>query len=146
VTMNALDQSRYRLRLAEGFLQEARQDFASSRWRSCVDNSQLSVEHAAKGALGLLGPIGRTHNPAFFLREALRDSRFPPSVQMQVESLAECAELLGPEVHIKSDYGDEQMQKTPWELFDEGRAREALDLAERAVLLARQIVERGLIP
>ncbi len=144
--MNATDQAHYRLRLAEGFLKEAQQDIASRRWRSCVDNSQLAAEHAAKAVLGLLGPIGRTHSPSVFLRRALEENRFSEAQRAQVERLAECAEVLGPEVHIKSDYGDEGTRRTPWELFDEAGAKQALGLAEEAVRLSGQIVERGLRP
>ena len=35
----------FRLRLAEGFLQEAEEDLPLSRWRSCVGNAQLAVEN-----------------------------------------------------------------------------------------------------
>ena len=38
----------FRLRLAEGFLQEAEEDLILSRWRSCVDNTQLSVENVVR--------------------------------------------------------------------------------------------------
>jgi HEPN domain-containing protein len=82
----------YRLQLAKGFLAEARQDRELQRWRSCVDNSQLAVENAAKVALALLGPVGRTHNPAVLLREALSEGHFPPSCSQQVEAIAECAD------------------------------------------------------
>lgn len=51
----------YRLKLAQGFLNEARQDVGLGRWRSAVDNAQLAVENAAKAVLALLGPVGRTH-------------------------------------------------------------------------------------
>lgn len=61
--MQVTNEVRYRQRLAEGFLGEARQDVELRRWRSCIDNSQLAVENAAKAALALLGPVGRTHNP-----------------------------------------------------------------------------------
>lgn len=44
----------YRLRVAQGFLEEARQDIELGRWR----NSQLAVENAAKAVLALLGPVG----------------------------------------------------------------------------------------
>jgi hypothetical protein len=44
---------------------------------------------------------------------------------------------------VKSDYGDEETLQTPWELFDEARAKEAVGLAEQAIGLARQIVKRG---
>ncbi|MGH2352681.1 MAG: HEPN domain-containing protein [Chloroflexota bacterium] len=52
--MSTSEDTRYRLRLAEGFLQEAHQDFALQRWRSCVDNSQLATENAAKAVLAAL--------------------------------------------------------------------------------------------
>jgi len=141
--MNSHDQAHYRLRLAEGFFNEAREDMHSQRWRSSVSNAQLAVENAAKAVLGLLGPIGRTHNPSLFLSEALPRGRFPEILRAQVERLAECAKVLGPAVHVKSDYGDEETLQTPWELFDEARAKEAVGLAEQAIGLARQIVKRG---
>jgi HEPN domain-containing protein len=59
----------YRLRIAQGFLDESRQDVALNRWRSAVDNAQLAVENAAKAVLALIAPIGRTHNPAPLLRQ-----------------------------------------------------------------------------
>jgi HEPN domain-containing protein len=64
-------EARYRLNLAEGFLLEAREDMGTKRWRSCVDNSQLAVENAAKAMLALLGPVGRVHHPAVLLQRAL---------------------------------------------------------------------------
>ena len=62
--MPAPEEVSYRLRLVLGFLEEAQQDFNLGRWRSCVDNSQLVTENAAKAMLALLGPVGRTHNPS----------------------------------------------------------------------------------
>lgn len=129
----------YRLRLVQGFLMEARQDFNLGRWRSCVDNSQLVTENSAKAVLSLLGPVGRTHNPALLLREALAEGEFPGAVSPSVERLAECAEILGPDIHVQSDYGDEAGGRTPWELFDLESARQALILAEEAAELAREL-------
>ena len=131
----------YRLRVAEGFLEEARQDVELGRWRSAVDNSQLAVENAAKAALALLGPVGRTHNPAALLRQALAEGRFAPAHVGLVRLLAEKAELLGIDVHIQTDYGDEVGGRTPWELFDEADACQTLALAEEAVALARTIIK-----
>jgi HEPN domain-containing protein len=113
------------------------------RWRSCVDNSQLSTENAAKAVLALLGPVGRTHNPSLLLREALAEGEFPPEFSPQVERLAECAELLGPDIHVQSDYGDEAGGRTPWELFDQDTARQALDLAEEVAELSQQLLTRS---
>ena len=136
-------ESPYRLRLAKGSLDEASQDIDLNRWRSALNNSQLSVEHAAKAVLALLGPVGRTHNPAVHLREALEKDHFSPAQAPSVQALTEKSELLGPDVHIQTDYGDEVGGLTPWELFDESDARQALTLAEEAVTLADQIIQEA---
>lgn len=141
--MQSAEQVRYRLRLAEGFLEEALQDISSQRWRSCVDHSQLAVENAAKAVLAILGPVGRTHNPAMILRQALEGGRFIEAIRGEVERIAECGESLGPEVHVQSDYGDELGGRTPWELFDEPTARQALHVAEESVSLTKEIINRG---
>lgn len=127
------DELIYRLRLARGFLEEAEQDLGLGRWRSCVDNSQLATENAAKAVLASLAPVGRTHNPALQLRGALDRGECTPAAAPLVDSLAECAELLGPDIHAQSDYGDEAGGRTPWELFDETAARRACQLARDAV-------------
>ena len=44
--MNSDKELAFRIGLVEGFLTEAEQDFTLKRWRSCVDNAQLSVENA----------------------------------------------------------------------------------------------------
>jgi HEPN domain-containing protein len=137
--MSTPEEVSYRLRLVLGFLEEARQDFNLRRWRSCVDNSQLATENAAKAMLALLGPVGRTHNPSFLLREALAEGEFPGEISLRVERLAECAELLGPDIHVQSDYGDEAGGLTPWELFDQDSARQALDIAEEVAELVQQL-------
>jgi HEPN domain-containing protein len=63
----------YRIALAEGFLREAEQDFTLKRWRSCVDNAQLSVENAGKAALALFGIVPKTHDPARQIAAILRE-------------------------------------------------------------------------
>jgi len=65
----------YRLRVAYGFLSESRQGLALSHGRSAVDTAQLSVENAAKAVLALVAPVGRAHNPAPLLRQALGEGR-----------------------------------------------------------------------
>ena len=127
-------EAEYRLRLAQGFLAEALQDVDLKRWRSAVDNAQLAVENAGKAALALLGPVGRTHNPAVPLRQALQDGLF--ASPHRIERLINLVETLGPDIHIQTDYGDELGDRTPWELFDESDARQALSMAEEAVNLA----------
>lgn len=132
----------YRLKLAEGFLGESRQDVVLKRWRSAVDNGQLAIEHAAKAVLATIGPVGKTHNPAILLQQALQEDRFADTLQGQVRRLAELARLMGTDVHIRTDYGIEAEMRTPWDLFKETDAKEALKLAEEAVSLARGIESR----
>jgi HEPN domain-containing protein len=137
------EQARYRLRLARGFLEEARQDTELKRWRSAVDGAQLAVENAGKAVLALAGSIGRTHNPATQLRRLIEEGRFEAARSEYMIRLAELAELLGPDIHVQTDYGDEVEGRTPWELFAEADARQALAVAEEAVTLADQIVREG---
>jgi len=130
----------YRLRVAQGFLREARQDVDLARWRFAVDNSQLAVEHAAKAVLALLGPVGRTHTPAAHLRLALDEGRFQAPLADRVRALAETAERLGADLRIQTDYGDEIGGRTPWQLFDEADGRRTVGLAEEAIVLAQTII------
>jgi HEPN domain-containing protein len=134
------EQAAYRLKLARGFLEEARQDANLSRWRSAVDSAQLAVENAAKAVLTMAGRIGRTHNPATQVRRLIEEGRFDAGFSERLERLAELAELLGPDIHVQTDYGDEVGGRTPWELFDESDAREALAISEEAVGLAEQLL------
>lgn len=140
--MRKSDQMLYRLRLSEGFLHEARQDLTLKRWRSCVDNSQLAVENAAKVFLAYLGPVGRTHNPAELLGRALRAGEFPEAWRAETHRMTDLARQLGPAIHAQSDYGDEEAGRTPWDLFDETSARAAVQIGEEAVVLARAIVQQ----
>lgn len=139
--MTKAEQVSYRLKLVRGFLDEARQDVTLGRWRSAVDNAQLSVENAAKAVLAILGPVGRTHNPAALLRQVLDQGAFSGEKSERVRQLAEQAELLGPVIHLQTDYGDEPGGRSPWELFSEDDARQALATAERAAQLAEEIIQ-----
>lgn len=137
------EQAAYRLRLARGFLEEARQDAGLERWRSAVDGAQLAVENAGKAALALAGEIGRTRNPATRIRRLIGEERFDAEFSEKLERLAELSELLGPDIQVQTDYGDETEGRTPWELFEEHDARQALDIAGEAVELAEEIAREG---
>lgn len=141
--MNKSEHVGYRLRLAQGFLDEARQDIGLMRWRSAMDNAQLSVVNAAKAALSFLGPVGRTHFPASLLRNSVAGHSWDEERVPLVERLAELTELLGFDVHMQTDYGDEVVGLTPWELFDKEDALKALAIAQEAIQLVSIIVQEG---
>ncbi len=106
-----------------------------------MDSAQLAVENAAKVVLALTGRIGRTHNPATRIRRLIDGGQVGADFSERLERLAELAELLGPDIHIQTDYGDEVEGRTPWELFDEPDARQALAIAGEAVSLADQLIQ-----
>jgi HEPN domain-containing protein len=135
------EEASFRLKIAEGFLAESKQDVELKRWRSAVDNAQLSVENAAKAILGLVAPVGKTHNPAFPLRQALDSNLFPQQFKPDIEQIIELTEKLGFDVHVQTDYGDELGGLTPWELFDQEDAEEAVESAIKAVQLAQTLID-----
>jgi HEPN domain-containing protein len=100
----------------------------------------LSIENSAKAVLALLGPVGRTHQPAVFLRQALQAGNLPAEEDTKIKRLAELSELLGFDVHVQTDYGDETLRRTPWELFDEDDAKQAVNMAVEAASLAQTIL------
>jgi HEPN domain-containing protein len=133
------EQISYLVRLAEGFLQEARSDREAGRWRACVCNSQLAVENAARVALARLGPLSYADSPATRLRQAMASEHLAPALRGQLERLAECVQILDPDLHAYCEHGDEGDARTPWELFAQPDAQQAVVLAERAVEVARAI-------
>jgi hypothetical protein len=72
----------------------------------------------------------------------LNDGIFTGKQGELVQCLAEHAEMLGADIHVQTDYGDEMGGRTPWELFDEEDAHQALARAEEAVSLAQAVVQR----
>jgi HEPN domain-containing protein len=139
--MKPLQSVQYRLKLAEGFLQEAQQDLNINRWRSCVDNAQLTVENALKALIALWAPVPRTHRPGANLAEMLNQRQIPEHFKIEIGALIAKAGELDPAIHIQTDYGDEMSGLTPWDLFDEEDAREAYAIAREVFSLARRIVE-----
>ena len=138
--MHGKQEVTYRLKVAQGFLAECQQDLVLQRWRSAVDNGQLTIEHATKAVLATLGPVGRTHNPSTPLHQAHQENKFATALSREVQRLAELATLMGRDLHIQTDYGDETSGLTPWELFDETDAQQALAMAEEAVALDQTII------
>ncbi len=136
--------AQYRLKVAQGFLEESREDMGLKRWRSAVDNAQLATENAAKAVLALVVPLGKTHNPAHPLRKAVQESLFPEEYRALVEQLATLSETLGFDIHVQTDYGDEVEGLTPWEIFGEEDAQQAITIADETVKLAIKII-RGLL-
>lgn len=134
--MNASRDVAYRIALARGFLGEAEQDFTLERWRSCVDNAQLAVEHAGKAALALFGIAPKTHDPARQIAAILREQELPANVSELLHAMLPDLLVLGVEAHFLTDYGDEASYTLPWDLFTQQTAADALHAARRLVQMA----------
>ena len=137
--MNFKDDAEYRKRLAGGFLNEARLNLGQQLWRSCVDNSQLSIENSGKMIIALFEPVEKSHNPSHQLKRLVEQKRLGDVLESQVEEIIPILEQFGIEEHFMTDYGDETTRTDPWTLFKEEDAREALEMAERGYLLAEEI-------
>jgi HEPN domain-containing protein len=142
--VNFREDGEYRRRLADGFLSEARLNFQHNLWRSCVDNSQLSMENSCKMVIALLEPVEKTHNPSRQLKRLIQTERLGKEHTKQVEEIAAIVDQFGTEEHFMTDYGDENTRTDPWSLFDEEDAREALDTAERCFQLANEVFQASL--
>ncbi len=137
--MHFKSDAEYRKRLAKGFLIEARLNFEHQLWRSCVDNSQLSIENSGKMIVALFEPVEKSHNPSRQLKRILDQKRLGDIFKPQVEEIISILDLFGIEEHFMTDYGDEATRTDPWTLFDEEDATEALKMAERCYGLADEI-------
>lgn len=139
--MNLPKHVTYRIALAEGFLREAEQDFTLKRWRSCVDNAQLSVENAGKAALALFGIVPKTHDPARQIAAILREQDLPENISELMQTMLPDLLVLGTEAHFLTDYGDEASYTLPWDLFTQQTAEDALQSARRLVEMVQALPE-----
>lgn len=137
--MDSERDAEYRLKLATGFLTEAQQDLRLQRWRSCVDNAQLSVENSAKAVIARFGAIPKSHEVGHVIDSLLGKGLIPDQLTEPVQKLIALTERLGYEEHIKTDYGEEASFLTPWEIFDQSSAQEALLTAQEALDLGKEI-------
>ena len=84
--MNSKKSSHYRLRLAEGYLKEAEQDYKLSRWRACLDNAQRVIENSTKGIIAMIEPVEKTHRPAQQLQRLLSENKYPMIILQMIKN------------------------------------------------------------
>ena len=137
--MNFKNDAEYRKRLANGFLNEARFNLEHKLWRSCVDNSQLSIENSGKMIIALFEPVERSHDPSYQLKRLIEQKRLGEAYKPQVDEIIPILEDFGIEEHFMTDYGDEATHTDPWSLFSEEDAIKALEMAERCYRFAEII-------
>ena len=139
--MNAPDEVAYRLALAKGFLAEAEQDVGLTRWRSCVDNAQLTVENSGKAILASFGVSPKTHDPAKQVAALLRSQSVRENIREQMQRLLPDLLALGTTEHFLTDYGDEATYTLPWDLFTQEAAADALAAARRTFEQTQELLD-----
>ena len=98
--MNSNDDVKYRLNFAKGFFGEAEDDRKLRRWRSCVDNAQLTVENSGKAILMLFGVSPKTHEPAKHLAQLVHNPEIPSNIKGQIKEILPDFLSLGLEEHF----------------------------------------------
>jgi HEPN domain-containing protein len=139
--MNSQNDTEYRLRLAKGFQKESEQDFQLQRWRSCVDNAQLSVENAGKAIIAIFEPVERTHNPAANLRKLIDKKLIDNALLNDLNTALNFFDELGFEDHFLTDYGDKKNYQDPWSVFNEDDARKALEIMQKCLTVAEKFYQ-----
>ena len=138
--MTPFEDAEFRVKLAREHIEDGFFEYDYSRWSKSALSAQLSVENSAKGVIGLFGPVAKTHDLAGAIMELRSDALTDEQRKMMVR-LAEIAEKLGVKEHILTSYGDEVALKTPREIYDQAKAKRALDMAQEALNIASKMVE-----
>jgi len=131
---NPRNESSYRAKLAARYLMEAEEAFKRKDYRNTVASSQLSAENSAKAIIALFRIPSWSHDPSHELLDVL--PTLPSDLRKLAEELADIAKRLAPE-HGRATYGEPLRGLTPWDIYDEESASEALSKARRA----REIME-----
>ncbi|MFQ5611254.1 MAG: HEPN domain-containing protein [Anaerolineae bacterium] len=139
--MNTIDEARYRLMLAEGYLDKAEGFFRQDAWHDCVRDAQGSIENAGKSIIACFTPIEKTHDPVKQIEALLKKGGIPSTIRESIEAALPALSALGREDHIRATYGDETTFTPPWDLFDEAKAEAALRAARQATTTARRVFQ-----
>lgn len=128
----------FRAKLARSYLEKARKFFSTGDFKECVEASQLSAENAGKAVISLRRIPSWSHDPSNELLEILDELR--GENKEAGRELAELVHSLAPE-HGLTAYGKPTEGLTPWDLYDETKARECLSKAEKAFGLMGPIIQ-----
>ncbi len=102
-----------------------------------MEASQLAVENTAKAVIAVARIPSWSHDPSSELLEIM--DKLPKNKWKMIEELAKLVHELAPE-HGLTTYGKPSEGLTPWEIYDERKALEALKKSRKALQLTRKIL------
>jgi HEPN domain-containing protein len=130
----------YRLQLAQGYLQEAEENYAQQRWRACFSCSILVIENAGIAILMLFGVSPMTHQPGRHLSQLISEGTVTNEAIALIQQLLPELDKYDSDEKMLAKYGDESTYRLPWELFGEEESRVALEAARKCMRLSREMV------
>ncbi|MCS7113759.1 MAG: HEPN domain-containing protein, partial [Candidatus Bathyarchaeota archaeon] len=119
----------YRLKLVNRYLEEAEEAYRRRDFRMTVAASQLCVENATKAVIAIYRIPSWSYDPSPELREVAR--QLPEDIRDLAYMLADAAYRLASE-HGRATYGEPLRGLTPWDIYGETDASEALNTARNA--------------
>ena len=136
--LNPQSEVQYRVKLATRYFKEAEEAIKRKDYRSTVASSQLCAENAAKAVIALYRIPSWSRDPSHELLEIIQHLK--PELSELAKELAEIARRLAPE-HGRATYGELTRGLTPWDIYGEEDALEALTMARRAWKLMKIILK-----
>ncbi|MGC8961462.1 MAG: HEPN domain-containing protein [Candidatus Bathyarchaeia archaeon] len=131
----------YRLNLAREHFQAMLKRVRVEDWVGVVQASQLVVENSAKAVAAHFIIPSWSQDPSDELLEV--SEKLPEALRGKAVELAAIARELAPE-HGRASYGEPEQRLTPSAIYDRRTAEGAVEAAEKAIALAKQIlVELG---
>lgn len=137
--MGLQEDVRYRLALAQGFLDEAEQDYSLKRWRLCVSGSILVIENTGLAVLMLFGVSPFTHKPGKHLSQLIAEGTLTKEVAELIEEMLPELEKYDSHEKMLVKYGEESQYKLPWHFFNEPEGFRAIEGARKCMRVSTLI-------
>ncbi|MGQ9513823.1 MAG: HEPN domain-containing protein [Thermoproteota archaeon] len=129
---------RFRIKLAQHYLNDAEEAFNRSDCRMVVSSSQLCAEDAAKAVIAFFKIPSWSHDPSSELIDIRK--KIPFNTERLLEELANMVRSLAPE-HGRSSYGEPERGLTPWDIYSVADAERALGMARKSLENASKILK-----
>ncbi len=139
MTLDPLDEVKYRHKLASEHLHRAERLFSLGDWAGTVFSAQLCVENFAKTIIALFELPTWGHDPSNQLKRLV--NRLPNNVGDLVLGLASTAHEVAPE-HGRTSYGEPSAGLAPSDIYLEEHAEDALGKAKGARETVDKVLSR----
>ena len=139
MSLNPLNEVKYRYRLAMEHLERAERLFSLKDWVGVVSASQLAIENFAKAIIAIFEIPTWSHDPSNRLNDLVE--KFPDDVINNVKELAILAREIAPE-HGRSTYGEPITGLMPSDIYKESHALNALEECRKAKKIAEKVLEQ----